>query len=149
MWQIDTKTSEKFAALKRRLVNYCKTLVPTYRTIICYIKTDSNLQTLSSVTNVEFLDQLTNYQFTKNSIPWSSFPFWAACPQLKHYSEEQWSERTKKLQTIVHWQPITVAARSKAGNVFARSNTGIVGSNPTQGMDVCLRLFCVCVVLCR
>jgi hypothetical protein len=29
--------------------------------------------------------------------------------------------------------------------VFARSNTGIVGSNPTQGMDVRLRFFCVCV----
>jgi hypothetical protein len=23
-----------------------------------------------------------------------------------------------------------------------------VGSNPARGMDVCLRLFCVCVVLC-
>jgi hypothetical protein len=23
-----------------------------------------------------------------------------------------------------------------------------VGSNPTRGMDVCVRLFCVCVVLC-
>jgi hypothetical protein len=23
-----------------------------------------------------------------------------------------------------------------------------VGSNPTQGMDVCVCLFCVCVVLC-
>jgi hypothetical protein len=44
--------------------------------------------------------------------------------------------------------PITVAARSKAWTVFARSNTGIVGSNPTRGMDVCVRLFCVCVVLC-
>jgi hypothetical protein len=40
--------------------------------------------------------------------------------------------------------PITVAARY----VFVRSNTGIVGSNPTRGMDVCMRLFCVCVVLC-
>jgi hypothetical protein len=28
--------------------------------------------------------------------------------------------------------------------VFARSNAGTVGSNPTQGMAVCLRLFCVC-----
>jgi hypothetical protein len=28
--------------------------------------------------------------------------------------------------------------------VFTRSNPGIVGSNPTQGMDVCLRLFCLC-----
>jgi hypothetical protein len=34
--------------------------------------------------------------------------------------------------------PITVAARSKAWTVFARSNAGIVGSNPTQGMDVCI-----------
>jgi hypothetical protein len=31
--------------------------------------------------------------------------------------------------------PITVAARSKVWTVFARSNTGIVGSNPKQGMD--------------
>jgi hypothetical protein len=45
-------------------------------------------------------------------------------------------------------EPITVIARSKACNVFARSNTGIVGSNPTQGMDVCVLLFFVCVVLC-
>jgi hypothetical protein len=46
-------------------------------------------------------------------------------------------------------QPITVAVLYKAGNVFARSNTGIVGSNPTEGMNVCLRLYCVCVVLCK
>jgi hypothetical protein len=44
---------------------------------------------------------------------------------------------------------ITVAARPKAWNVYDCSNTGIVGSNPTQGMDVCLRLFYVCVVLRR
>jgi hypothetical protein len=36
-------------------------------------------------------------------------------------------------------KPITVGARSKVCNVFARSNTGIVGSNPTEGMDVCRR----------
>jgi hypothetical protein len=41
-----------------------------------------------------------------------------------------------------------VAARSKAETVFARSNAGIVGSNPAQGMDVCVLLFCVCVALC-
>jgi hypothetical protein len=35
--------------------------------------------------------------------------------------------------------PITVAARSKPWNVFARSNTGIVGSNPTHSKDVCMR----------
>jgi hypothetical protein len=41
-----------------------------------------------------------------------------------------------------------VAARSKSWAVFARSNAGIVGSNLTQGMNVCVRLLlCVCVVL--
>jgi hypothetical protein len=34
--------------------------------------------------------------------------------------------------------PITVAARSKAWTVFFRSNAGLVGSNPIQGMDVCI-----------
>jgi hypothetical protein len=42
--------------------------------------------------------------------------------------------------------PITVAARSMAWNIFARRNIGIVGSNLTQSMDICLRL---CIVLCR
>jgi hypothetical protein len=35
-------------------------------------------------------------------------------------------------------KPITVAARSKTWNVFARSNAGIVGYNLIQGMDVCV-----------
>jgi hypothetical protein len=41
-----------------------------------------------------------------------------------------------------------VVARSKARTVFAHSNTATVCSNPTQDMDVSVRLFCVCVVLC-
>jgi hypothetical protein len=36
--------------------------------------------------------------------------------------------------------PITVAARSKASTLFACSNIGIVGSNPTQGIYVCVVL---------
>jgi hypothetical protein len=44
--------------------------------------------------------------------------------------------------------PITVATRSRAWTVFAHSNTGIMGSNPTRGIEVCLPLLCVCVVLC-
>jgi hypothetical protein len=36
----------------------------------------------------------------------------------------------------------------KALATFARSNVVyIAGSNPTQGMDVCMRSLCVCVVL--
>jgi hypothetical protein len=34
--------------------------------------------------------------------------------------------------------PITVTARSKTIKVFGRSNIWIVGSNPTQGMNVCV-----------
>jgi hypothetical protein len=41
-----------------------------------------------------------------------------------------------------------VAALSKAWTVFARSNTRIMVSNPAGSMDVCVRLFCVYVVLC-
>jgi hypothetical protein len=44
--------------------------------------------------------------------------------------------------------PITVPERSKACTAFARSNAGIMGSNHTQGMDVCVHLFCACVVPC-
>jgi hypothetical protein len=41
----------------------------------------------------------------------------------------------------------TVAEQSKVQTVFAGSNTGIMGSNPTTGMDVFVPLFCVYVVL--
>jgi hypothetical protein len=44
--------------------------------------------------------------------------------------------------------PITVTARSESWTVFARSNTGVVGSNPTQDMDACVRLLCVCAIMC-
>jgi hypothetical protein len=43
---------------------------------------------------------------------------------------------------------IAVVSRSKTWTFFARWNAGIVGSNPTQGIDVCLHLLCVRVVLC-
>jgi hypothetical protein len=43
--------------------------------------------------------------------------------------------------------PIIVVALSTAWTVSIRWNTDIIGSNPTRDMDVCVRLFCVCVVL--
>jgi hypothetical protein len=43
--------------------------------------------------------------------------------------------------------PITVTARSEAWTVLARSKAGIVGSNPTQGMDICVCVYFV-FVLC-
>jgi hypothetical protein len=41
-----------------------------------------------------------------------------------------------------------VGAGSNVWTIFVRSNAGIVGSNPTKGMDFYVRLFCVYVVLC-
>jgi hypothetical protein len=38
--------------------------------------------------------------------------------------------------------------RSKAWTVFARSNSGIAGSNPTQGMDVCMCVYFVFMLSC-
>jgi hypothetical protein len=40
--------------------------------------------------------------------------------------------------------PVPMDARSKARTVFGRSNTGIVGSNPARGMDVCPRFSVLC-----
>jgi hypothetical protein len=42
---------------------------------------------------------------------------------------------------------IRVVTLSKTWTVFTSSFTGVVISNATQGMDVCLRLFCVRVLL--
>jgi hypothetical protein len=44
--------------------------------------------------------------------------------------------------------PITVAEWSKARTVFARSNAGIIGSNPIQDMDVCILCIYSVIVLC-
>jgi hypothetical protein len=44
--------------------------------------------------------------------------------------------------------PITVATRPKAWTVFARSNAGIMGTIPTQGMDVCVCVYSVFVLSC-
>jgi hypothetical protein len=46
---------------------------------------------------------------------------------------------------IANLQPVTVAEPSKACTLFARSEAGIVGSNPTQGMDV---LYVYTFILC-
>jgi hypothetical protein len=51
---------------------------------------------------------------------------------------------------LKYWRLLSdsVTAWSVALSAFARPNTGIVGLDPTGGMDVFLCIFCVCVVLC-
>jgi hypothetical protein len=41
-----------------------------------------------------------------------------------------------------------MAARTKAWSVFANLNISVVGLNPTRGMEVSGRSFCVYVMLC-
>jgi hypothetical protein len=53
------------------------------------------------------------------------------------------------LYSLVFKLPITVAELSKAWTVFDRSNTGVLGSNPTWGMNVCVSLFCLCCLVRR
>jgi len=46
---------------------------------------------------------------------------------------------------IVHQKlPVPMAAQSRTRAVFNRSNTGIVGSNPARGMDVCAGFSVLC-----
>jgi hypothetical protein len=52
------------------------------------------------------------------------------------------------LKTYRKFSLITVAVRYKVWTLFARLKAGIVGSNPTQDMDICVHLFCVCIALC-
>jgi hypothetical protein len=41
-----------------------------------------------------------------------------------------------------------VATRFKAWTAFVLSNNGIVVSNPTQGMDVCVCIYSACELSC-
>jgi hypothetical protein len=74
----------------------------------------------------------------------SHFSPTAASQDIKKSSEEQlkvsaltFTRPKIKFNPINDlFQPVTVAERSKACTVFARSEAGIVGSNPTQDMDV-------------
>jgi hypothetical protein len=61
----------------------------------------------------------------------------------------QFYQQFKNLYLALHISlPVTVAARSKAWTVFARSNAGIVGSNPTQGMVVFVFVYSAFVLSC-
>jgi hypothetical protein len=45
----------------------------------------------------------------------------------------------------VKTEPVTVVPRPKAQTAFARSDAGIVGSNPTEGMNIwCVSAFFLC-----
>jgi hypothetical protein len=67
------------------------------------------------------------------------------CGSKRVYKLEPVFHHTNSEFRSVHTSPVTikVVALSEEWTVFARYNTGVVISNLTRGMDVCLRLFCV------
>jgi hypothetical protein len=60
---------------------------------------------------------------------------------LKEWRSNWGIEDTHVIKSQSQWP----RAQFKAWTAFANSNAGIVDSNPTQGIDVCLRSFYVCV----
>jgi hypothetical protein len=50
---------------------------------------------------------------------------------------------------VSYSEPVSVAEGSEASTVFGRSNVEIPGSNPSRGMDVCLRFSVLCCPVCR
>jgi hypothetical protein len=75
-------------------------------------------------------------------------PLIAGNRNVPHVKQLYLCELMQTFQIFIQIEPITVAAGSKARTIFARSNTGVMDSNPTRSMDVCLRLICDCVFLC-
>jgi hypothetical protein len=45
---------------------------------------------------------------------------------------------------IILCVPVSIAERSEACTVYDHLNVEITGSNPAQGMDVCLRVSVLC-----
>jgi hypothetical protein len=76
--------------------------------------------------------------------PRYSWPLLAGCP----LSRQPYGRKVQyKCIRISHWHVNTEWPRCLRHELFARSNAGIVGSNPTRGMDVCVLLFCVYAVV--
>jgi hypothetical protein len=105
-------------------------------TLLCLCLALKMVPIWSSETSVGF--QRTTWRY----IPEDSTLYSHRCENLKSYDVLLFLRVSSYKE-----EPFTVAARSKAWTVFACSNAGIVGSNPTQSMDVCLHLFYVYGVL--
>jgi hypothetical protein len=84
---------------------------------------------------------------------WQRLRFWGRHPDPRLKQQDVGGNLiTRSLMVYTHQTalgPLTVVSRSKVQNVFARSTTGIMGSNPTTGTAVGLRRCCTRVILCK
>jgi hypothetical protein len=88
--------------------------------------------------------------FAISQVPSSKLLWESGSHGLRWYTVNIWGGRWLKPRKYSDsiTEVITVAGRCKAWTVLARSNIGIVGSNPTQGMDGCVCVYSVFVLSC-
>jgi hypothetical protein len=103
---------------------------PSYRSFVSFFVQSSKWfhESLSAGTN--------EHSRTQPTTDISVFPiiYYLQSSKLKFYGDFFPNSHSRG-------EPVTVAAQSKARTVFARSNAGIVGSNPTQDMGVCVCVY--------
>jgi hypothetical protein len=120
--------------------NYAELSNMLFRVILCFLMWRNTSITLSAA-----LDNSSRNcaQFSVSELRLLVVGFLLATPEFTPRAVY-----VEVLMDVLALGPITVVAWSKAWTVFARSNTGIVGSNPTRGVDICVLLFRVCAILC-
>jgi hypothetical protein len=74
---------------------------------------------------------------------WLQKDYMALYPRIQIFLPEFSFLLNKKSQCLRPTQPITDVARCNTRTLFYISNTGVAGSVPTGGTDVCLSLICV------
>jgi hypothetical protein len=105
----------------------------------------------------------------QNATPRPAYQSRTSVPSLQRFLPFSWSTKKKNgyycvllgcdtvcsgsflskiLHVSSHLRPITMVTRSKALTFFACSDAGIVGSNPTQDMFVCVCVYSVFVLSC-
>jgi hypothetical protein len=112
---------------------------------------------LASWTRILLEDPIVAQLITKFPASNSTRKFTTMLTRTHHWSLSwaSWTQATSSqliyLRSILIWHPylrlgrVTVAARSKPWTVFFLLDAEIVGSNPTQGMDVwCVYAFILC-----
>jgi hypothetical protein len=118
------------------------------KTLVLWYSVETFSYTLASVMMVHFW---VHKHYLTVSSKWDSVLTESSSQVFVNFVKDMNKERREVwiIFIPVTYMPITVAPQSKAWTVFARSNTGIVGSNPIWGMDVYVRfILCLCCPVC-
>jgi hypothetical protein len=101
---------------------------------------------MSSTKDLKFNTKHASYKRPSANYKHGGIAKFSLCERLLEGSRSLYDRKIQHRDTtpsyisvIIH-VPVTVSERSKACTVFARLEAGIMGSNPTQGMEV----WCLC-----